>query len=210
VAFDSGALAPMSSQHNWFSSYNKLDPPIQVKLDDNSYILAIGEGCMHITMTIDNQEVPAIIQKVLHVPDLHGNLLLVSSPTKNGFKIIFEPNNCQIINRMGQVVRKAYLHNNLYVLHAHATPPEHIHISTIENENLLVAKGEQMSKANAKIWHRRLGHVHVDAVLEMVQKEMVKGMTLVQDKESEVSNSPCEPCLHGKHHRNPIPTETSN
>jgi hypothetical protein len=84
---------------------------------------------MHITMTIDNQEIPAIIQKVLHVLDLHGNLLSVSSLTKNGFKIIFEPNNCQIINRMGQVVGKAYLHNNLYVLHIYPTPPEHEHIS---------------------------------------------------------------------------------
>jgi hypothetical protein len=163
-------------------------------------------------MNLGTQKIPAIIQKALHVPDLHGNLLSVSNLTNHGLKVIFEPDNCQIFNKTGKLIGKAYLRNNLYVLDAQPISPERIYISAVDPElvevDAVVAKAEPVSKANAKIWHRRLGHINIDTVMQMVRKEMVKGMSLVQNQKDEPTDSPCEPCLHGKQTRKPIPTET--
>jgi hypothetical protein len=57
------------------------------------------------------------------------------------------------------------------------------------------------SKADANTWHRRLGHLHDDAVTRMVRKGMVCGMEIIS---SALRTSPCEPCLKGKQTHNEI------
>ena len=76
---DSGASAPMSAHRSWFSTYQKLDPPQKVWLGDDRYILAVGEGRIALNMDLGDRTVPAIVQKVLHVLDIQGNLLLVAA-----------------------------------------------------------------------------------------------------------------------------------
>jgi hypothetical protein len=63
------------------------------------------------------------------------------------------------------------------------------------------------SKADVHTWHRRFGHLHVDTVLAMVRKGMVKGMDIVG------SHSPpdtCEACLKGKQTRAEINKTTES
>ena len=57
------------------------------------------------------------------------------------------------------------------------------------------------------LWHRRLGHLHVSAVQDLVKRELVTGISL----QSSASPDPiCEPCLAGKQHRGPIPKKASH
>ena len=69
----------MSTHCNWFSMYQKLNPPQKVWLGDDRYILAVGKGHIALEMILGDRTVPAIIQKVLHVPDIQRNLLSVST-----------------------------------------------------------------------------------------------------------------------------------
>jgi hypothetical protein len=79
----------------------------------------------------------------------------MSNLTNHGLKVIFEPDNCQIFNKTGKLIGKAYLRNNLYVLDAQPISLEWTYISTVDPESVkvdaVVAKAEPVSKANAKI-----------------------------------------------------------
>ena len=207
----------MSAHRSWFSTYQKLNPPQKVWLGDDRYILAVGEGRIALNMDLGNRTVPAIVQKVLHVPDIQGNLLSVSALIRNGLHVSFEPNGCQILNQNSQLVGMAHMEGDLYILHARASPPEQAYTCTVNQtyqglpaSNIaLTAKAEMTSKADTKTWHRCLGHISVSSVLQMVRKGLVKGMALTKDKKSK-TDPPCEPCLHGKQTQQPIVAETSD
>ena len=113
---DSGASAPMSAHQSWFSTYQRLNLPQKVWLGNDHYILAVGEGRMALNMDLGDRTVPAIVQKVLHVPDIH--LLLVSALIRNGLCVSFKCTSCQILNQSGQLVGKAHMEGDLYILHA--------------------------------------------------------------------------------------------
>jgi hypothetical protein len=75
------------------------------------------------------------------------------------------------------------------------------------NAEIALAAHNSTSKADVHTWHHQLGHLHIDAVLAMVKKGMVKGMEIVG------SHSPpntCEPCLKGKQTRAEIYKSTDS
>jgi Pol polyprotein, beta-barrel domain len=73
---DSGVSAHMSSQHDWFTSYQEIHPPCRIWLGDHCYIKAVGKGQIPVNMkTGTGTLIPAIFQSILHVPNLNGNLL---------------------------------------------------------------------------------------------------------------------------------------
>ncbi len=51
------------------------------------------------------------------------------------------------------------------------------------------------SKVTLSTWHQRLGHLHSEAILQMVRKGMVKGMEI---RSNHMDTKICEACLHGK------------
>jgi len=79
---DSGASRTMSSQCDWFQSYQPSTTPRKVWLGDNSYILAHGISRIPISMQANNKWNKIILQDALYVPELHSNLLSVSTLTK--------------------------------------------------------------------------------------------------------------------------------
>jgi transposase InsO family protein len=185
--------------------------PVKVWLGDNSYILAIGEGSVDIELRVGNQKISGKIQKVLHVPDLHGNLLSVSYLTQHGLKVAFEVGSvCRIYSIQNLLIGEAHLEGNIYILNADVVLPEQIHLTRIESGMELELKAltaaERNSKADLNTWHRRLGHISVKSVLKMVQKGMVKGMEISKSKST--TNVLCEPCIQGKQSRAPIPKST--
>ena len=108
----------LNLQRTRFSTYQKLNPPQKVWLGDYPYILAVGEGRIALEMNLGHRTVPAIIQKVLPVPDNQGNLLSISTLIRNGPCVSFKPNGCQICNQSGQLVGMAHMEGDLYILHA--------------------------------------------------------------------------------------------
>src|SRR6266702_2987837 len=64
------------------------------------------------------------------------------------------------------------------------------------------------SKADLATWHRRLRHLHVDTVLDMSRKGMVKGMEISGGTPH--TSSPCDACLKGKQARADIQKSTES
>jgi len=113
---DSGASRIMSSHRDWFQSYQPLKPPCKVWLGDNSYILAQGVGQILVRMRADHKWSRILLQDVLHVPDLHGNLLSVSALARRGARIQFLNETCEIVDKTGHLTCVGNLEDNLYIL----------------------------------------------------------------------------------------------
>ncbi|KAF8498946.1 hypothetical protein F5888DRAFT_1594852, partial [Russula emetica] len=58
---------------------------------------------------------------------------------------------------------------------------------------------------NLTTWHRRLGHLATESVLQMVRKGLVKGMEI---EGGHSKGHTCEPCLKGKQTRMDIEKST--
>jgi len=75
---DSGASCIMCSHRHWFRQFTPLPKPIKVVLDDNSSIPATGSRQILVCMNTGNGYKSTVLQDMLYVPDLNGNLLSVS------------------------------------------------------------------------------------------------------------------------------------
>jgi gag-polypeptide of LTR copia-type len=101
---DSGASHIMSSRHDWFRQYTPLAKPIKVVLGDDSAIPAVGIGCLFVQMHTGSQWIHAVLQDVLYVPDLHGNLLSVSHFDRCGHKVHFADHGCQLHDKSKNLI----------------------------------------------------------------------------------------------------------
>jgi gag-polypeptide of LTR copia-type len=81
---DSDASRTMCSNRKWFQQFSNLARDIPVVLGDNSAIQGVGQGCIHVRMHAGNEWNDVILQNVLYVPELHGNLLSISHLTDRG------------------------------------------------------------------------------------------------------------------------------
>ncbi|OCH89832.1 hypothetical protein OBBRIDRAFT_698863, partial [Obba rivulosa] len=100
-------------------TYTPLTPPTRIWLGDKRSIPAIGTGNVKLNLRLDANRVrTAIVQCVYHVPEMNGNLLLVSRLTKEGYSIKFVGQGCHILKESGQIAGTAYKRGNLYILNA--------------------------------------------------------------------------------------------
>jgi transposase InsO family protein len=200
---DSGASRTMCSRREWFTHYVPLQSPINVVLGDESSIPAPGVGRITVRMRAENKWTHSIFQDVLYVPNLHGNLLSVPHLADCGAEVSFKGKHCSVLNEQGELICEGHRHGTLYVMDIQVPRPETARIAGVEDfpsegDNALIyalAARSNVSKASLDVWHRRFGHLHIDAVLRMLQKGMVKGME-ISDKSPRTH--PCEPCLKGK------------
>jgi transposase InsO family protein len=163
----------------------------------------------------------AILQDVLYVPELHGNLLSVSQLARRGADVRFAKGGCQIYDQHGALTCDGSLRGNLYIMPIRVAAPEetarvavlHVDSFPIDGDiatpsaEVALAARNSTSKADVHTWHRRLGHLHVDAVLAMVKKGMVRGMEIVGNH-SPPDN--CEACLKGEQTRAEIHKTTES
>ena len=218
---DSGASRTMCSNREWFSHFTHLPIPVNIALGDNSSIQGTGIGRITLSMKAAGMWHHAVLQDVLYVPELHGNLLSVAQLARCGADVRFAKGGCQIYDQHGALTCEGSLCGNLYIMPVRVVAPEEsarIAVLEIEsfpiegdvatpNTEVALTARNSTSKANVQTWHRRLGHLHIDAVLAMVRKGMVKGMEIVG------SHSPpdtCEACLKGKQTRAEINKSTES
>jgi hypothetical protein len=181
----------MSSHRDWFRSYTPLVNPIKVVLRDDSVIPTVGIGCIFVCMHTSSQWNPAILQDILHVPDLHGNLLSISHFNRRGHKICFADNGCQLLDKSKNLVCVGHLRGNLYMVDIKVAGTESArvtHIDEFPSEGTDLSDCSPTAFANTAhtdlaTWHRHFSHMHTNAINHMLEKGMVTGMTLM-------SNSP--------------------
>jgi hypothetical protein len=113
---DSGASQTMCSHRHWFQSITPLPKPLKVVLGDDSAIAATGIGHVAVRMHNGTRWAPAILQDVLYVPHLHGNILSVSRFARRGCEIRFFGENCSILDQGKVTTCVGNLRSNLYTM----------------------------------------------------------------------------------------------
>jgi transposase InsO family protein len=189
---DSGASFHYSPYLPWFSHYREI-PPVGVRIGDSRIVQAVGKGHVTLQTLVDKRWINVTVRDVLFVPDLTHNLLSVPQITASGGSVSFNGNECVITRGatvLGQAIKNA--HTNMYTF---VTKPLH---GDNAHANLAMSRYDRPSTADAKVWHRRLGHLHYDAMRKLLSKSRGMNMTGTMD-------GVCDGCALGKVHRAPMP-----
>lgn len=112
---DSGASMHLCNNRTYFDNATfKHIPHRNVVLGNNECIQAIGIGDIPVRVRINNASnvIDVTFKDVLYVPDIAANLLSVAKITSNDVKVMFNGNECSIINNAGECIGSAYKQNN--------------------------------------------------------------------------------------------------
>ena len=208
---DSGASRTMMPNRNWFTQFSPLSTPIVIALGDNSVIRGTGVGRVTVELQVHGTWQPVILQDVLYVPELHGNLLSVAQLTRRGYDVCFSKDGCKLLDSASTIACEGSRYTNLYTLPIRVNPPDSAHVATTQVDSF-PSEGEDAPvvhaltacgtfKADVNTWHHRLAHLDHDAVMRMMKRGMVRGMEIVGGSSKA---APCEPCLKGKQTRSEI------
>ena len=111
----------MCSHCAWFSHFTPLSRHMKVILSDNSTIPTIGSGRLNIKMLAKGKWINSILQNVLYVPDLYGNLLSISHLVWHSMKVHFLGEACQVYDQHKSLILVGGLCNNLYIMNMQVT-----------------------------------------------------------------------------------------
>jgi len=136
---DSGTSCNMCAHCNWFHHYSPLINPMDVILGDDSTIQATGVSRISIHMHAKGKSSPVVLQDVLHVPELHGNLLLVLHFAKCSSKMWFVREGCSILDQHKRVACEGDLRGSLYIMRITTiSTSESAHIAVLDSSLLRV------------------------------------------------------------------------
>src|SRR5712675_2117872 len=121
-----------------------------------------------------------MLQNVLYVPGLHGNLLSIDCATEVTFKLLL----CHVYNYNGELICKEQKRGTAYIIDIEVPRPETAHITNVkvfpsegdEMPTQALATRPNVSKASLEMWHRRLRHLSHNTVDQMLCKGMVTRM----------------------------------
>ena len=137
------------------SAFSNIASGVQAKLNlaVNTHSSTVkGKGPVNTSITSNNRVKTLRLDNSLYVPELHTNLLSVSKATDKGYKVIFDKDAAEVINRsIGKTDLIAKRKNNLYILR--------------ESDNgeckNVIEKGVIPKKDSLYDYHVRLGHLNV-------------------------------------------------
>ena len=182
---DSGATCHMCNYMSQFVEYQSLKKPEKVTLGDGHCLDAVGSGTVELVVNLpDGKRKKLKLLNTLFVPGLSYSLISVSKASEAGMSTNFSDSGCTIINGKGKVRACATRCGSLYFLQLEHT--------------------EQANAAatSESVWHRRYGHLGTQSLRQLATESMVNGF----DYDGS-DTSFCEPCVEGKHHRSPFPTD---
>ncbi|PKA46818.1 Retrovirus-related Pol polyprotein from transposon TNT 1-94 [Apostasia shenzhenica] len=169
----------MSSVRSMFQDLDE-SQKLQVRLGDDKQVEVEGKGTLVIKTAQGNTK---HLDNVFFVPKLAHNLLSVGQLVASGYSILFDNATCKIKDKEScQIIADIQMtSNNMFPLR----------ISSIGNHALIVKKMNEST-----LWHFRYGHLHINGLKLLNQKNMVIGLPKINDLENI-----CEECLYGKQSR---------
>lgn len=149
---------------------------------------AKAKGTAHLIAATKNGKVDVNINNALLVKDLRTNLLSVSKITQNDREVVFRKNEAVIRDLDGNVKLTADRIEDLYYLR--------------EAGERVNAATEEIRTSEASLWHARLGHLHMDAVVDLSNEHATGLRPLKRD------GQPCDVCQRGKLTTKPFTART--
>jgi len=159
----------MSHRRKWFTTFTPFPKPISIILGNDSAIAATGTGNIS-TLTFDSTcWAPALLQDILYVPSLHGNLLSALHMAHCGYELCFANDECHIFDNAGGTACTGHLCGNLYLMDIQTAGSKKIHTTHSDpppqdNDNVEYALTvhTNMRKMTLAAQHKCLGHPHTD------------------------------------------------
>jgi len=183
---DSGCSNHMSGTRSLFKELYE-SKKSNVRLGDNKKIQVESRGTVSIITSQGNAK---ILEDVMFVPSLSHNLLSIGQLMISGYSIFFDDGVCTIKNKKSEkIIAKVPMANNKMF------PLE---VSMVERCTM-VASGDN----ETRLWHLRYGHLNVNGLKLLSQKEMVFGLPKVENLDF------CESCVYGKQSKKCFPISKS-
>lgn len=176
---DSGCTNHMTFDKTLFKEL-KATAMTKVRIGNGGYIAAKGKGTIAMTTSSGTKT----ISDVLYVPDIDQNLLSVGQLIEKGFKVSFEDLYCHIYDAAGKEILRVKMKGKSFLF----DPTEEEHTAYSTNVNI------------TEVWHKRLGHCHLQRMLKMKKDEVTRGLPVLVDH---LPN--CHACQFGKQSRKPFP-----
>ena len=167
------------------SCFVQLDETIKSKvtLGDGNVQTVEGKGTIAVKTQNGSQK---YIHDVFYVLGLTQNLLSVGQLIHKNYKVIFDDDKCNIIDkRKGQIISIKMAPNKVFPL-----------FMPFGQNNAL--KCENMDESI--LWHLRYGHLNFNGLKLLKQKNMVLGLPFISS-----NLKVCEDCIYGKMHRLSFP-----
>jgi len=185
---DSGASIHITPDSSDFYDLKPI-PPRSIKGIRGSSINATGIGKIRLYLSKGNT---IILDPALYVPEVAVRLISVLVLGSGPQKLVshFDGDGCWLTNRSGTTVasgRISPISRWLYSIDIGTPLVEHSFIAT--------------RVPDLETWHRRLGHVNYQSIVDMSDKDMAKGMHI------NLSSAPpkCQSCILGKQTRLSVP-----
>ncbi|KAG7551914.1 Zinc finger CCHC-type superfamily [Arabidopsis thaliana x Arabidopsis arenosa] len=182
---DNGASNHMTGNLSFFS---KLDQSVsgKVRFGDDSRIDIKGKGS--ITFIAKNGE-RKTLSDIYYIPKLRSNIISLGQATEIGCDVHMSKDNLTLSDKNGNLlVHATRSKNRLYKV-----------VMEVENSKCL----QLIVSNDSRLWHARLGHIGVDTMRTMMQKEIVAGLPRIG-----IEKETCSSCLLGKQVRQSFPQAT--
>lgn len=141
---DSGATDHMTSQRSKVTDFMPCESAVETANRESMKVK--GKGRVKIQLSEQCGGTNITLEDVLYVPALNGNLLSVGRIEERGLQVTFAAGKAFVSKDNGEVVLTATKQGRLY---------------TVEEAEV----SSRLAKAkDTSLWHRRLGHLHQDAV----------------------------------------------
>ena len=88
----------MCLHQGWFTQFIPLSKHTKVILGNNSTIPTIGTGCIKVQIFAKGKWVKSVLQDILYISNLYGNLLSISHLMHHSTTVHFLSENCHIYN----------------------------------------------------------------------------------------------------------------
>ena len=182
---DSGATSHMTPIRSYLNDYIKYEQPKEIMMGTGLIAEALGEGKVHYS----SGEFSGRLNSVLYVPKLQENLLSLCKATSLGYSVEFTGGEVRFKEDESIKLVGFQAEKNLYVVELKPRQP-------FPDEDSQIA----LLTASLNDWHKRLGHIGQDAVIQLAKSHAVLGMDI--DNYEKIQ---CEHCIYGKICRCPHP-----
>ena len=164
----------MTGDRSLLASLNSKDGGF-VTFGDNSKGKIIGIGNV-------GKESSPMIENVLLVDGLKHNLLSISQLCDRGNKVIFDKDLCTIESIKDN--------ETLFI----GQRIENVYVFKIDNDEPTNGTCLSAMNDNGWLWHRRLGHAHMNLIYKLAKKDLVIGLPKISFEKDRL----CGACQQGK------------
>jgi len=189
---DSGASTHITHDYSLLFKPHKLDYPKYITFGNGTSGSASYAGDVIIT-NMDGDVPRLIMGDVLYVESATVNMFSISHAEKKGVVFRFADGKCELWKGTFKIAEAVRI-NDLYYLKG-------------DTVQAYLSK----TKEDAKLWHRRYGHLGYDNLAKLVTEGMVKGINVPAESFKNAKGAACEPCIAAKQHRASYkPSETTS